>query len=204
MHSDGGAAVDNCDQGGWPGPWDHRHNALESELRRTPAGISEFDLIRRLQAREDVPEITRDSLRTPLALYRTHFLLFHTLYRLGERLAPQGEDVVVHCLGVRIVPRRTEAGLAAPDAMRGFYADRDNLDGISEADVERLLGDFWRRFTMNDERDEALATLGLSDPVSDADIKAAYRRLAMRHHPDRGGDGERLREIHEAVRVLGV
>jgi DnaJ-domain-containing protein 1 len=31
-------------------------------------------------------------------------------------------------------------------------------------------------------------------------IKAAYRRLAGEHHPDRGGDPTRMAEINEAYR----
>jgi curved DNA-binding protein CbpA len=38
--------------------------------------------------------------------------------------------------------------------------------------------------------------------VDDATIKRRYRRLAMRHHPDRGGDGVRLREINAALATL--
>ena len=49
--------------------------------------------------------------------------------------------------------------------------------------------------------------LGLSPEASDADIKTAYRRLAMIYHPDRNrGDSsseERLKEINEAYDILG-
>lgn len=50
-------------------------------------------------------------------------------------------------------------------------------------------------------------TLGLPLEATQQDIKKAYRRLAMQHHPDRnGGDPEseeRLKEINEAYRILG-
>ena len=45
-------------------------------------------------------------------------------------------------------------------------------------------------------------TLGLERNASDEDIKRAFRRLAMKHHPDRGGDAERFKQIEEAYRVL--
>jgi curved DNA-binding protein CbpA len=39
-------------------------------------------------------------------------------------------------------------------------------------------------------------TLGL-DPKCDADaIKKAYRKLALKEHPDRGGNEERYDELH--------
>lgn len=45
-------------------------------------------------------------------------------------------------------------------------------------------------------------TLGLQSNCSQADIKKAYRALAMQHHPDRGGDEKKFKEIEEAYRTL--
>ena len=48
--------------------------------------------------------------------------------------------------------------------------------------------------------------LGLSKSASDSDIKSAYRKLAMKYHPDRNpGDKkaeENFKEISEAYEVL--
>jgi len=46
------------------------------------------------------------------------------------------------------------------------------------------------------------ATLGLKRNASDAEIKKAYRSLAMKHHPDRGGDEKRFKEISQAYEFL--
>jgi curved DNA-binding protein len=46
------------------------------------------------------------------------------------------------------------------------------------------------------------ATLGLKRNASDAEIKKAYRGLAMKHHPDRGGDEKRFKEISQAYDFL--
>ena len=37
---------------------------------------------------------------------------------------------------------------------------------------------------------------------SQSDIKKAYRKAAMKHHPDKGGDPEKFKEISKAYEVL--
>lgn len=47
------------------------------------------------------------------------------------------------------------------------------------------------------------STLGLDRGASDEQIKSAYRKLAMKHHPDRGGDPKIFQELQEAYNTLG-
>jgi DnaJ family protein A protein 2 len=44
--------------------------------------------------------------------------------------------------------------------------------------------------------------LGISQNSSIQEIKKAYKTLAMKHHPDRGGDPEVFKDINEAYAVL--
>ena len=44
--------------------------------------------------------------------------------------------------------------------------------------------------------------LGVPPDASDEEIKKAYRRLAHKYHPDRGGDEKKFKEINEAYQVL--
>jgi len=44
--------------------------------------------------------------------------------------------------------------------------------------------------------------LGLEPGASDDEIRRAYKRLAMQHHPDRGGDQTQFQEVQEAHSVL--
>jgi curved DNA-binding protein len=45
-------------------------------------------------------------------------------------------------------------------------------------------------------------TLGISKNASEAEIKSAYRKMAMKHHPDRGGDEKKFKEVTEAYETL--
>ena len=44
--------------------------------------------------------------------------------------------------------------------------------------------------------------LGVQKGGSDKDIKRAYRNLAMKHHPDKGGDPEKFKELSQAYETL--
>ena len=46
------------------------------------------------------------------------------------------------------------------------------------------------------------ATLGVGADATRREIEQRYKRLATEHHPDRGGDEERMKSLNEAYRVL--
>lgn len=45
--------------------------------------------------------------------------------------------------------------------------------------------------------------LGVQKQASQQEIKSAYRKLAMEHHPDRGGDESHFQKINQAYETLG-
>ena len=44
--------------------------------------------------------------------------------------------------------------------------------------------------------------LGVAPDASEDAIKKAYRKLALQHHPDKGGDPEKFKAISTAFAVL--
>lgn len=173
-------------------------------LQLHPEGLSEYALLQRL--RQDPRMIfERERLDDPQDLFRTHFLLFHHLYRLrGALRASRSGDLDIQVLNIcwHAYSSQESGALAQPDPLAGYYLDLANLTGTTPADIDRMLGQFWARFGHYDRRAEALAVLELPIDSDNATILRQYRRLAMCHHPDRGGDRTRLQAINAAMAIL--
>jgi DnaJ-class molecular chaperone len=56
---------------------------------------------------------------------------------------------------------------------------------------------------MRSAQPDYYAALGISPSASQDEIKIAYRRLAIQHHPDKQGDVTKFKEVNEANAVLG-
>lgn len=189
------------------------HNPLladiEQILNESATSLAEHQVIQLLKQKGLV---AADYSFSPLLLFRVHFLVFNALYSLQPVFAEQGQALIISPL--EIYSRPLAEGSSAEtlaeledQPLREFYLDWNYYHETTEEGVEELLQKFWRSFARrgavgNKERREALAELELEDPVSAADIKLQYRRLAMAHHPDRGGSEERLRRINAALAVL--
>ena len=44
--------------------------------------------------------------------------------------------------------------------------------------------------------------LGVDKTASDSELKKAYKKQSMQHHPDRGGDEAKFKEVNEAYSAL--
>ncbi|WP_018145375.1 MULTISPECIES: DNA-J related domain-containing protein [unclassified Thioalkalivibrio] len=173
-------------------------------LRMQSDGLTEHALITQLRD-AGVEPFAGARLQESLSLFQTHFVLFHCLYRLRDTLAGQGEWLRIHCLDIGIEPGRGGAvgGLPAThDPLRAYYLDLAQLETMDAAAVEALLGEFWSQLGRDQQREQALEVLELADPVDADTIRRQYRRMAQRHHPDRGGDTAKLQRINAARWVL--
>ena len=50
--------------------------------------------------------------------------------------------------------------------------------------------------------DDYYKVLGVEKSASQDDIKRAYKKLALKYHPDKGGDQEKFKEANEAYQTL--
>ncbi|MFT6421310.1 MAG: hypothetical protein ACJA2K_000022 [Thalassolituus sp.] len=168
---------------------------------------SEFELIKWLQA-PDQGVFRADAMSDSVTLFRSHFLVMHCLYQLRNHwLTEQRGFLEISALNIilRPVSERAEHALkstmAKQDPLAAYYLDLNELE-TDEESIDALLNDFWRRMVIPDNYDADLATLELQPPVDSISVRQQYRRLAMRHHPDKGGDGEQFRRVSAAYQRL--
>ncbi len=175
-------------------------------LGDNPAGLSEYELFAALyECGDERFDISR--LRETFALFCAHFRLFNALYCLRDKLwAAQSHLLEISPL---LVILREYDPLPADgyplrevDALRDYYLDSRYLEQTTAEVLEQMLDKFWSRLNGSEKRCQALAVLGLEEPIDAVAIKQHYRRLAMEHHPDRGGDTVRLQMINAAMAVL--
>ncbi|EAT13721.1 DnaJ domain-containing protein [Bermanella marisrubri] len=182
---------------------------LEQYLQKN-SPCKEYEIIMYLCSQGRFP---RSCLQEPLGLFRSHFLVFNALYRLQIHHAEKYE-IDISPLHIELKPRgslkngESFNAVKSHDPLRLFYLDIDRLNQTDEVEVCRLLDEFWikyKHYQQNDDASWAFEVLELDpkkDEIDRKTIKQQYRRLAMKHHPDRGGDGVMLRKINEAVECL--
>ena len=165
---------------------------------------SEYDLLCWLQAPEQ-GVFRADALRDSLTMFRSHFILMHCLYRLQQQWAAE-QSALLEISALRICrqpwPQTSQSStLAEHQPLAEYYLDLSQLN-TGQDEVDELLRSFWQRMLQPEQEDQDIAELQLSKPVTGADIRLQYRRLAMQHHPDRGGDVNRFRDIQAAFQRL--
>jgi len=89
---------------------------------------------------------------------------------------------------------------------KGFLEGYEQYEG-PRGSASEWRGDFFDRMGF----DKAVEILGSDDPMvvfglkgdsTWADVVKMYRKLAIKHHPDKGGDVESMKKINAAYEVL--
>lgn len=176
---------------------------IKAVLEEHPEGVSEHDFLRTLDEQGFFKTLDAAASST-LLLFQKHFLLFHVLYSINQQRVADKRG------GLQITPMlikqldylEADTQIGEVDSLCDYYLELENLTSVTGDEVDDLLNGFWVKYLRNDKRGAALEALGLSDPVTDTKIVQHYRKLVSVHHPDKGGDKDKIQEINEAYAAL--
>ena len=132
--------------------------------------------------------------------------------RLREAIAAQ--EAEIRAAEAEIRRRRevesVEREIAAQEAeIRAAEAELRRREEAEKRDDEELRRRTEARRTRDDEalrkttEPSLYAALGVENDATDAELKKAFRRLCLKHHPDKGGDAETFSRLRDAYDVLG-
>jgi len=176
-----------------------------TSLHAHPDGLSEYDLLQALGEHEGFASLCESG---QLAIFQRHFMVMNGLYQLQgqlwqeEQLYLEISPLLIQLGAQSSAGGNTEALLTESSALGNYYLDWNNFEGTSEQDVIDLIGSFWNRFVSNSDRAAAFDVLELEQEVDQQVITQRYRKLAARHHPDKGGDKEMFIRVRQAYEVL--
>lgn len=174
-------------------------------VRTATASISEYELIGLLKKETSRLPSLCDSQQ--LALFQIHFLVMNALYQLQAELREEGLYLAISPLAIVLHPAadkdaKSLVGDDGEQKLREYYLDLRHLHDTGEEDVLKLLGSFWQRYNALDQAGDAYRCLDATPADSWTLIQKNYRRLAAKHHPDRGGDVKKFLAVREAYEIL--
>lgn len=178
---------------------------LESLLLRRYGEISEQQLFQLLQLKK-ISTLTDSQL----ALFQLHFVLYHLLYRIAKRWAEtETAYLEIGLARVKILPWQNDL-LCLSDSKQAYYSDWSNYWRMTPLALSERLTQFWQFYQkrygekaiVELSDDDALSLLQLSWPCSVSELKKAFRKASLLHHPDRGGDKQRFVRISLAYRKI--
>ncbi len=194
-------------------------------------GVSEYELIDILK-KAPYHFFDDASLREPLMLFKTHFIVFHALYQLKRRWIEQGEGVLdIHTLNIKLNQESAHSdknsthgdnykdkesqdkvgAITEADALAEYYLDWGNFEKADRKSVDALLNAFWHRmasgnahtFEQEDIADaHALLSLPQDEHVSLSVLKRVYKKALQLVHPDKGGTQQEAQDVIHAYQLL--
>lgn len=173
-------------------------------LEEYPQGISEYELIQKLRA-DVFSDFDDHVFRDSHQLFILHFILFHALYRLRKTLWEQNTAMLsISPLKIQLsaLLASQSCSIAEHDCLSDYYLDSSNLDKTTRQDVDDLLQKFWHYLQAGDNKQAAMRVLEIDGDFNAEDLTRQYRKMVMKHHPDRGGDKARLQQINKAMETL--
>ena len=194
-------------------------------------GVSEYELIEILK-KAPYQFFDDASLREPLMLFKTHFIVFHALYQLKHSWIEQGEGVLdIHTLNIKLNQESAHSdknsthgdnykdkesqdkvgAITEADALAEYYLDWGNFEKADRKSVDALLNAFWHRMASGnahtfeqEDISDAHALLGLpqDEHVSLSVLKRVYKKALQLVHPDKGGTQQEAQDVIHAYQLL--
>ena len=194
-------------------------------------GVSGYELIEILK-KAPYQFFDDASLREPLMLFKTHFIVFHALYQLKRRWIEQGEGVLdIHTLNIKLNQESAHSdknsthgdnykdkesqdkvgAITEADALAEYYLDWGNFEKADRKSVDALLNAFWHRMASGnahtfeqEDISDAPALLGLpqDEHVSLSVLKRVYKKALQLVHPDKGGTQQEAQDVIHAYQLL--
>ena len=172
----------------------------------------EHQIIKHLQENKISP-FEQFELSQAKDLFHAHFLCMHALYHLKSnylltkryRLLIQSVRVERYAF-VEKTPQShlssSQLDIEAADPLASYYLNPAHYFETQEDDITDMLKSFWTRYLAQDNKQSALEILELPAEASAKMIKDQYKRLAHKHHPDKGGCAEAFNKVREAKATL--
>lgn len=173
---------------------------------------NEHQIIKHLQDKKIEP-FDQFNLSLSKDLFSAHFLCMHALYHLKNQYAVQQTFVII-IQSVRVqrfslsllhsskTNEEIKQFIEVSDPLASYYLDPKHYFETREDEINDMLKSFWTKYLAQDKKQEALSILELPVNADMEMIKKQYRRLAQKHHPDKGGCAEKFNEIREAKTIL--
>lgn len=185
-------------------------NEIDHYLDQYPQ-TNEHQIIKHLQDKLIEP-FDNFSLSHSKDLFSAHFLCMHALYHLkNEYSEKRSYALIIQSVRVQRFDIRqyedndlqnTKQYLDRADPLASYYLNPKHYFETQEDEINDMLKSFWQRYLAQDEKQEALTALELPGHADKDMIKRQYRRLAQKHHPDKGGCAIAFNKIQEAKTVL--
>lgn len=169
--------------------------------------VSEHQIIKYLQDTK-IPPFDSFLLNHSKDLFSAHFLCMHALYHLKKQYEREKTFSLI-IKSVRVERIEFSAQLASTqslpetsDLLEAYYLNPKHYFETQEDDINDMLKSFWKKYLAQDQKKEALQTLNLPPEADAKMIKDQYKRLAQKHHPDKGGSAEMFNKVREAKLML--
>ncbi len=173
---------------------------------------NEHQIIKHLQEKNTSP-FNNFSLNLAKDLFSAHFLCMHALYHLKRQFAQDNkfrliiqsvrvERIDIGNKDTQINCRSINNFLETEDPLESYYLNPMHYFETQEQDINDMLKSFWKKYLAQDKKQAALEILDLPVEADAKMIKDQYRRLAQKHHPDKGGCAEMFNKIREAKSTL--